>query len=163
MHAFGFVLPKQSEAMASRSYQIYPQTLIILVTGQNMRKIRDQLQNVLRLHDNLYFLPQIFILQHADPMTNSRFVGRFVCWYCGSEPVADFHIRSIEFTCSDNHHECKAKMEKVVEENVRNGSAAMWNSFYPLSTGTTEVIPHANPFNRHAPSTLTTLLLRVSY
>ena len=42
-------------------------------------------------------------------------------------------------------------MEKVVDENVKNGAASMWKSLNPFSDGPMkmEVITDGNPFDPH--------------
>ena len=153
--ALNFILPQKSASASS--FQIYPQTVIVLTPLSQLSKLSNHVLTAIKLHNNLYFLPEIFILGHiaSSGVGSSSIRGHFICWYCGRGPTDHRHVQSLEFACAGSTDTCKTEMAQVVEANVVNGAAPMWNSMYPFRTlSSKQMTRHANPFDRVRPSSV---------
>ena len=158
LSAFNFILP---EKVKSGSIQIYPQTVIFLATSKHLAKLSRQVESAVEGHNNLYFLPQIFLLEQlTSSSAQSSVRGYFICWYCGRAPRESFTVNSIQFSCSRNIPTCADEMRQVVDKNVQNGARSMWKSAYPFALGSIALpAGHADPFNRFSPSSLADAVL----
>ena len=64
---FNFILPN----FWSSPVQIYPQTVIFFAKSPHLQHVTIHMTDAIKYHHNLYFLPEIFILEYATPTGSS--------------------------------------------------------------------------------------------